>query len=248
MITGKDIKELRKTHGLTQLQLGRALFVEESTISNYEAERRSPNVETLEKIANIFGYTVDLSLIQKKGTSKDVNFYKEKTYSELARLSKEDLTDYIFISQSDLVLANLCNLSENIIKSLPLSSLRDLVKAGVDNLDIKTIYYKLNYLHEGVEEDVSILVDEIKEYLRNNKDIPNDIVDKVCYIDLDLYGDINHGEMEVDCMRLLDKDKNDLGIEHDDIMKDGEIPLFSECQTYELLYHIKQNPILQLEY
>lgn len=248
MIRGNDIRELRKAHGLTQLQLGRAVFLEECTISNYESDKRVPSIETLEKIANVFGHTVELSLIQKKGTSKDVNFYKEKTYSELASLSNEDLTDYIFITQSDLVLANLCNLNENIIKSLPLSSLRDLIKASVDNLDIKTIYYKLNYLHEGVEEDVSILVDEIKEYLKNNEDIPNDIVDKVCYIDLDLYGDINCGEMEVDCMRLLDKDKNDLGIEHDDIMKDGEIPLFSECQTYELLYHIKQNPILQLEY
>lgn len=82
MITGNDIKKLRKEHGLSQLQLGRAIFAEESTIANYEAGRRGLKVDVLESIANVFGYTVDFNLIKKENTSKDKDFYKNKLCSK----------------------------------------------------------------------------------------------------------------------------------------------------------------------
>lgn len=251
MITGKDIKKLREEHGLTQLQLGRAIFAEESTISNYESGRRSLKIDTLESIANVFGYTVDFNLIRKEGTSKDNNFYKDKSFKEIMDMSKEDLTDYIFTTQNNEILAKICDIDKVIINSLELHTLKDLLKQFIINTRNDIVYFILNNLHNNVEIDIALLIDEVNDFLydlNSNGDLDDDTLNKACYIDFDLYGDIYRGELCSDCMRLLDKDKNDLGISHDLLMYDSENPLFYNAQSYELLEYIRENPILKLKY
>lgn len=59
---GEKIKHLRKEKGLTLKQLGEILNLGESTMSMYESGKRSPDYETLKKLAEIFGCSTDFLL------------------------------------------------------------------------------------------------------------------------------------------------------------------------------------------
>ena len=248
MITGKDIKKLREEHNLTQLQLARAISVEESTLANYEGGRRNLKIDTLESIANVFGYTVDFNLIKKENTSKNSDFYKEKSYDEIANMSIEDLTDYVFITQSEEVIARICKVNIAIASSLELTTLKDLIEKTISNTTRDVIYFKLNNLHTGLEEEISILIEEVNEYLELETEMPRDVIEKVHYIDVDLYGDVGRDEMLSDESKLLDKDKNNLGIDHEIIFNSEYNPLIYNAQSMDLIFYIKDNPVLQLKY
>ena len=56
------IRELRKASGYTLKQLGGLIGVGESTVSQYENEKRQPDNATLIKLASIFGVSVDYLL------------------------------------------------------------------------------------------------------------------------------------------------------------------------------------------
>lgn len=248
MITGMDIRDKRKAHNLTLEQLGRAIFAETSTIANYEAGRRTPSVDTLEKIANVFGCTVDFTLIQKKGTAKNKDFYKEKSYDEVMNLSVEDLTDYIFITQNEEMISKICDISINVIKSLELSTLKDLLKNTLSNSRRDVVYFMLNNLYSGVELDISLLIEETYEYLKLEENIPREIADKVCYIDFDLYGDVWRDKLLSDNSRLLDINKEDLGVDHEFIFNSEVNPLIYNAQSIDVLEYLRENPIVQIKY
>ncbi|MDA1477523.1 helix-turn-helix domain-containing protein [Bacillus changyiensis] len=77
---GDRLKELRKKRtDLSQKKFGEYLGLAESTISMYEQNRREPDYETLIKIADFFGVTVDFLL---RGESKET---QEKVYTEEAK-------------------------------------------------------------------------------------------------------------------------------------------------------------------
>lgn len=62
------IRELRLKKGLTMKQLGEILSVAESTISLYERGKRQPDFETLKRIADFFGVTIDYLLSDENKT------------------------------------------------------------------------------------------------------------------------------------------------------------------------------------
>lgn len=60
------IRELRKAKGITMKQLGVAVGLAESTISQYENGKRQPDNGTLVKLSNFFGVTVGYVLGAEK--------------------------------------------------------------------------------------------------------------------------------------------------------------------------------------
>ncbi|MDL2214432.1 helix-turn-helix transcriptional regulator [Clostridia bacterium OttesenSCG-928-O13] len=56
------LRELRKAKGITMKELGEMVGVAESTISQYETEKREPDFETLLKFGEIFDVSVDFLL------------------------------------------------------------------------------------------------------------------------------------------------------------------------------------------
>ena len=56
---GANIRSLRKAYGETQEELGAALDVEKSTVSNYEKGNREPNKDMLTKIAKHFMVSIE---------------------------------------------------------------------------------------------------------------------------------------------------------------------------------------------
>jgi DNA-binding XRE family transcriptional regulator len=55
----KNLKDARKTCGLTQKQVADILKVVESCYANWEQGRTEPNIEMLRKLGNIFNVTLD---------------------------------------------------------------------------------------------------------------------------------------------------------------------------------------------
>lgn len=56
------VRELRKERDMTLKEMGERLGVGEMAVSNYETGRRQPSLETVKRIADIFGVTVDYLL------------------------------------------------------------------------------------------------------------------------------------------------------------------------------------------
>ena len=53
------IKELRKQNHKTQLEIANAIQIAQTTYSGYETEQRTPDIETLKKIADYYGVSLD---------------------------------------------------------------------------------------------------------------------------------------------------------------------------------------------
>jgi transcriptional regulator with XRE-family HTH domain len=62
MSFGKRLKKLRLKKGLTQAELAKMLNIGESTISFYEAGKREPDYEMLNRFADLFNVSVDYML------------------------------------------------------------------------------------------------------------------------------------------------------------------------------------------
>lgn len=59
---GDRIKELRKKHRYTQKEIGVMCGVSDISVYNWEKNRVEPNVDTLCRLADIFGVSVDYLL------------------------------------------------------------------------------------------------------------------------------------------------------------------------------------------
>ena len=70
MLTSKRIRSLREAHGLTQSELAAKLSITQPAVYRYE-NGRIPDSETLCKIADIFGVTVDYLLGRDKPLPKE---------------------------------------------------------------------------------------------------------------------------------------------------------------------------------
>lgn len=65
------LRELRKRCGITMKELGAEIGVAESTISQYETGKRQPDYETLLRIGEYFGVSVDYLLGQEKAPAEN---------------------------------------------------------------------------------------------------------------------------------------------------------------------------------
>lgn len=59
---GERLQELRKDHGMSQLELAQKLHVSFHTVSSYERDRSMPNDEIKLKIAKLFDVSLDFLL------------------------------------------------------------------------------------------------------------------------------------------------------------------------------------------
>ncbi len=66
MSLGKRIKDLRLQRDWTQTQLGEKISVTKASISGYENDTRSPDKDTLVKLANLFNVSTDYLLGNEK--------------------------------------------------------------------------------------------------------------------------------------------------------------------------------------
>lgn len=90
------IRELRKKCGITMKELGAAIGVAESTISQYETGKRQPDYETLLKIAEFFGVTTDYLLTGEDTKKAPTDGERDMTMDDFTYAMQneaKDLTD-----------------------------------------------------------------------------------------------------------------------------------------------------------
>ncbi|ALA50964.1 transcriptional regulator [Shouchella clausii] len=89
-IVPERLKTLRKERQLTQEQLGELINVTKVSISGYENGNRTPDTDTLRRLADVFGVSTDYLL----GRSKEKNgsfFYDNELTHKEAQLLREHL-------------------------------------------------------------------------------------------------------------------------------------------------------------
>ena len=69
---GNKLKELRTSHGLTQVQLARNLGVSKQCVSNWENDNILPSIDMLIHLAGYFGVSCDLLLERDNKVLLDV--------------------------------------------------------------------------------------------------------------------------------------------------------------------------------
>ena len=65
------IKELRKRRSITQEELAEALGLDHSTIAKYELGTRSVKIDTIRKMCDYFGCTMDYLMAQPEQPTSD---------------------------------------------------------------------------------------------------------------------------------------------------------------------------------
>ena len=65
------IRELRKSRSLSQSELAEALGLDHSTIAKYELGNRSVNIDTMRKMCDYFGCSMDYLMGQPETAASD---------------------------------------------------------------------------------------------------------------------------------------------------------------------------------
>lgn len=76
MTIGERIAQLRKSRSMSQFQLAKTLNIATSTLGMYETNKRKPNTEMLEKLADFFGVSIDYLLGRETSDKSDIDLDK----------------------------------------------------------------------------------------------------------------------------------------------------------------------------
>lgn len=91
------LKELRMENNLTLRELGKQLRMKNSTLSQYEMERREPKIEIWKKIADFFyvptEYLMGLTNDRVTVTINDLNLAEQEAYVRIITMLKEDYSE-----------------------------------------------------------------------------------------------------------------------------------------------------------
>ena len=86
---GERIRTARELKGLTQKDLGNILGVSDGAVANYENSKREPNLETVLRLADLFGVTTDW-LLGREGPAEareTISGYGEPVVNRATSLS-----------------------------------------------------------------------------------------------------------------------------------------------------------------
>jgi len=154
---GMILKEIRKTHHMSQKELGGRLGVGQTTIANYEKDIRFPNQESLMVMADIFDISVDQLLgresIEKNKELKDEEELRNKL---LALLIKGNEREAIAIVKNIKMTEHvIIRLYENVFKPL-LYEVGDLWENGQisiakEHYISECVWRMVSYVSESIE-------------------------------------------------------------------------------------------------
>lgn len=111
VLLGDMIAELRRDSNLNQRALADYLNVSVATISHYESGVNYPDVETLSRIADYFGVSVDYLLGRTK-LRMDFNIFKSRVKLPDGSSTSADAVMSAFLSLSDASQVDLIHLME----------------------------------------------------------------------------------------------------------------------------------------
>lgn len=201
----------------------------------------------------MFGYTLDLNLVEKKEGKKSKDFYLEKSAKDIEDMSKEDLVDYIFVTQSSNVIVNISKTTLDVIELLPLMNVKELISKRIEGVDGLAIYFKLNEIYCDLEEEMADFINNTKFHLRELSALNEEIFNKTEYIYLETYYitdgcDYGEGYYYFDTIHLVDKEQNKLEADFNEI-NSYTLPLDDSLDNRLGEYLMKVSPgLIQLNY
>lgn len=86
---GTILKQLRKSHSLTQTQLGSQIGLSKAVVSKYENGMGYPSFDVLVMIADFFGVTTDFLLGVDKSKTIDVSTLTDTQIDAIRRIVAE---------------------------------------------------------------------------------------------------------------------------------------------------------------
>lgn len=91
---GDKLKELRENKGLVQTELSNLLNIKQGSYSNYELNKREPDIETIIKIAKFYNITTDYLLgYQKEDNKENLTNEEIKIINDLKRILSNKKTE-----------------------------------------------------------------------------------------------------------------------------------------------------------
>ena len=114
-------KELRHSKKVSQKELSLEFNVTQTTISKWETGERTPNYETLSKIANYFQVTIDYLLADEA----------EEKSTKIELLESKELSELTLA----LMIKNLLSTKDVHTKELALEILKDIVQLSIPKLE-----------------------------------------------------------------------------------------------------------------
>lgn len=70
---GEKLRELRNLEGWTQEEVAKKIGVSKQTYSHYENEKRTPSLETIRKLAVVYGVNIDYVFGEEEKNSDEIN-------------------------------------------------------------------------------------------------------------------------------------------------------------------------------
>lgn len=253
MKVNEIIKKLRMEAGLTQEQFGRLIYSDGgeltgAAISQYESGKRKINIELLEKMLEVFGYTLELKLVDKIRNQAAINFYKPKSGENVVSMSTEEQMEYIFVSLSYDKWSRILKISTEQLELMTLDIIKILLERAIKNIDKNTLKYIIDGEYLGYEEDFAHFIEEVKYHLYNDTKLSKEILDKAVYFEFDIdYYYQGKGELffNIYNFKLLDKDKNEIPVAAEDI--EGNDGCAYIDYSYEVGAYMYHNGIRQVK-
>lgn len=246
MKVNEIIKKLRMEAGLTQEQFGRLIYSDGgeltgAAISQYESGKRKISIELLERMLEVFGYTLELKLVDKVRNQTAINFYKPKTGEEVISMSINEQVEYIFVSLSYDKWARILKISTEQLELMPLDVIKILLENAIKNIERNVLKYIIDEEYLGYEEDFAHFIEEVKHHLYNDTKLPKDVLDEAIYFgfDIEFYFE-SKGEVFFDIynFKLLDKYENEIPLEREDIEgNDGCAYIDYSYEVGAYMYH-----------
>src|SRR5690554_5637414 len=99
---GQRIKQLRENKDMSQIELGKLINVGNTTVSQWQSDKRSPDVPTIKRLADIFGTSSDYLLgrtddpdhSKPKDLPQTVAAYLPKGFEKLSPEAKKEVLEY----------------------------------------------------------------------------------------------------------------------------------------------------------
>ena len=85
----ENIKKLRVSKGINQVEFAKALCVTKQCVSNWENDNVVPSVDMLCKIADFFGVSTDYLLGRSEKRNIDVSSLSDEQISHIASIVKD---------------------------------------------------------------------------------------------------------------------------------------------------------------
>lgn len=93
MQIGQNIRKVREQKGLMQKEVANAVGVHPSNYSKIEKGEREPSIEVLDKLARLFGLTLDQLVHMEEDIPKEVTIEDKTTTEKLQLIQQLDEED-----------------------------------------------------------------------------------------------------------------------------------------------------------